>query len=85
MSLDKRTGKVPLSHMSLKRKTYMDNEQGGHLSIEEKSRFISDTAEEMERLLDEDYKKVKLILENDNAPTESEFTLTVGTQNAYLG
>ncbi|MGB8951956.1 MAG: hypothetical protein WCC06_04735 [Candidatus Aminicenantales bacterium] len=55
------------------------------LSLEEKIKVIQDTAEELNRLLNEEYQKIKLILDKNSTSADDEFTLTVGIQNAYLG
>ena len=46
---------------------------------------IEEAAEELKRLLDEDYYKIKSILDNNVVQADTDFTLTVGIQNAYLG
>jgi hypothetical protein len=55
------------------------------LSLEEKTKIIQEAAEELNKLIDEEYYKIKMILENSPIPTYEDFTLTVGIQNAYLG
>jgi len=55
------------------------------LSIEDKMNAIGEAAEELNRLLGEEYRKIKAILDNNAALENADFTLTVGIQNAYLG
>jgi len=55
------------------------------LSIEDKMNAIGEAAEELNRLLDEEYRKIKAILDNNAVLENADFTLTVGIQNAYLG
>ncbi len=55
------------------------------LSLEEKTKIIQEAAEELNKLIDEEYYKIKMILENNPIPAYEDFTLTVGIQNAYLG
>jgi hypothetical protein len=55
------------------------------LSIEDKMKAIGEAAEELNRLLDEEYHKIKAILDNNAVLENADFTLTVGIQNAYLG
>lgn len=62
------------------------NENGqDKLSLEDKAKVIQEAAEELNRLLDEQYQKIKMILDKNSASAEADFTLTVGIQNAYLG
>lgn len=55
------------------------------LSLEEKARVIQEAAEELNKLFDEQYQKIKIILDKSSTPADADFTLTVGIQNAYLG
>ncbi|GEM_PF-1431147 len=55
------------------------------LSIEDKMNAIGEAAEKLNRLLDEEYHKIKVILDNNAVQDTEDFTLTVGIQNAYLG
>jgi hypothetical protein len=62
------------------------NENGqDKLSLEEKAKVIQEAAEELNKLFDEQYQKIKIILDKSSAPADADFTLTVGIQNAYLG
>lgn len=63
----------------------MSNSEQEKISLEEKSKAIQQAAEEMSKLRDEEYHKIKKILDNNSFPVEEDFTLTVGIQNAYLG
>lgn len=56
-----------------------------NLSLSEKAKFIQEATEEINKYLDKEYHKVKLILDENSTPAELDFTLTVGIQNAYLG
>jgi K+/H+ antiporter YhaU regulatory subunit KhtT len=44
-----------------------------------------DATEELSKFIDEEYHRIKKILDNNSVPAEEDFTLTVGIQNAYLG
>ena len=63
----------------------MDESGQGKSSLEEKMKIIQEAADEMDKLIDEEYRKIKILLENNSAPADVDFTLTVGIQNAYLG
>lgn len=67
------------------REAYMGENGQDNLSLEEKAKVIQEVAEELNRLLNEQYQKIKMILDKSSAPADADFTLTVGIQNAYLG
>lgn len=63
----------------------MSNSEQDKLSLEEKSIAVREAAEKLNKLMDEEYNKIKKILDNNSSPADEDFTLTVGIQNAYLG
>jgi hypothetical protein len=63
----------------------MDENGQENPSLEEKMKIIQEAADELDNFIDEEYRKIKIILERNSAPADVDFTLTVGIQNAYLG
>ncbi|MGB7297047.1 MAG: hypothetical protein WBC70_15795 [Candidatus Aminicenantales bacterium] len=63
----------------------MAENESKKLSIEDKMKAIGEAAKEINKLLDEEYYKIKTILDNSAVQDDTDFTLTVGIQNAYLG
>jgi len=63
----------------------MSKDEQENISLEDKLKAIQGAAEELSKLMDEEYHRIKKILDNSSVSVEEDFTLTVGIQNAYLG